>query len=291
MLAFPPVVCTAAVLPLFLLFGPLAQAQVSVSITDERISVAEDRIETALLQQVTFNFNEKPLKEAIETIREKTGLPIILATKKLEEAAINLETPVTVSQRDMTLESFFRVFLGDLGLTFLVKDEVIQITTPEDAGSQLATRIYPVLDLVARRTPVYEATAVVTSRTAGGKIGVADYDSLIESITSTIDPDSWDDVDGPGAITEFDNAGVLIITQTRDVHQKIGKLLNSLRRVKGQQGLPTIAPQARVSTPARSLDTRQNKGGLFSAESATPIARRRVVAPQHSWQVPQVYEE
>ena len=288
--AFPRVAPCAA-LVFLLLVGSFAQAQVSVPITDERIAAAEDRIEAALTQQVSFNFSEEPLKDAIDIIKQKTGLPILLATKKLEEAAINLETPVTVSLHDLTLESFFRNFLGDLGLTFLVRDEVIVITTPEDAGSQLINRIYPVLDLVARRTPVYEANAVVTSKTAGGRVGVADYESLMDVITTTIDPDSWDDVGGPGSIAEFDNAGVLIIAQTRDTHQKIGKLLNSLRRVKGLQGLPTIAPQARVSTPARSLDSRQNRGGLFSAESATPVARRRVVAPQHSWQVPQVYEE
>ena len=260
-------------------------------ITDEKAAVAEDRIEAALQQQVSFNFSEEPLKDAVDTIKQKTGLPILLATKKLEEAAINLETPVTVSLHDLTLESFFRNFLGDLGLTFLVRDEVIVITTPEDAGSQLINRIYPVLDLVARRTPVYEANAVVTSKTAGGRVGVADYEALMDVITTTIDPDSWDDVGGPGSIAEFDNAGVLIIAQTRDVHQKIGKLLNSLRRVKGLQGLPTIAPQARVSTPARSLDSRPYKGGLPSTESATPVARRRVATPQRSWQLPQVYEE
>jgi type II secretory pathway component GspD/PulD (secretin) len=291
MLAFPPAVRAAAILALLLLMGSPAQAQVSVPITDEKAAVAEDRIEAALQQQVSFDFAEEPLKEAIETIKAKTGLPIIIATKKLEEAAINLETPVTVTLRNLTLESFLRNFLRELGLTIIIKDEVIQITTPEDAGSQLITRLYPVLDLVSRRTPVYETNAVVTSRTAGGKMGVADYESLMDCITTTIDPDSWDDVGGPGSIAEFDNAGVLIISQTWDVHKKIGPLLNSLRRVKGQQGLLTIAPPARVSAPARSLDDRQDKRSLLSAESATPVARRRVVAPQRSWQLPQVYEE
>jgi hypothetical protein len=43
----------------------------------------------------------------------------------------------------------------------------------------------------------------------------ADFDSLIELITTTIDPDSWDDVGGPGSVAEFatgvyvDAAGVL----------------------------------------------------------------------------------
>ena len=40
-------------------------------------------------------------------------------------------------------------------------------------------------------------------RGARGGGAMADFDSLIELITSTIKPDSWDDVGGPGAIDEF----------------------------------------------------------------------------------------
>jgi hypothetical protein len=289
--AFSPA-APCAPFAILLLWTSLTQAQVSLPIRNEASAIAEDRVEAALTQQVSFTFSDLPFKDAIQAIQRKTGLPIVLATKKVEEASISLETPVTVSLSDLTLEAFLRNFLSDLGLAFIVKDEVLQITTPEDSGSQLDSRIYPVLDLVARRTPVDESSAVVTSRTAGGRMGIADYESLMDVITTTIDPDSWEDVGGPGTIVEFDNAGVLIISQTRDVHRKIGPLLNTLRHVKGQQGLPTIAPSARVSTQVRSPDGRLNaKGGLFSAESATPLTRRRVVAPQHSWQVPQVYEE
>jgi hypothetical protein len=51
-------------------------------------------------------------------------------------------------------------------------------------------------------------------RPRGGGV-IADFDSLIELITTTIDPDSWDDVGGPGSVAEFatgvyvDAAGVL----------------------------------------------------------------------------------
>jgi hypothetical protein len=52
-------------------------------------------------------------------------------------------------------------------------------------------------------------------RGARGGMGMADFDSLIELMTSTIKPDSWDDVGGPGAIDQFasgvyvDSTGVL----------------------------------------------------------------------------------
>jgi hypothetical protein len=292
MLAFPPASRAAVALILLALFTTLTQAQISLSIVDEKVADGEDRLEAALQQRVSFSFPEEPLKQVIETLKDKTGLPMVFATKKLEEAAINLETPVTVSLQNVTLESFLHNFLGELGLTFIVKNEVIEITTPEDAGSQLLTRIYPVLDLVSRRTPFYDASAVVTSRTAGGRMGAPDYASLMRVITSTIDPDSWDDVGGPGSIEEFDNAGILIISQTWEVHQKIGPLLNSLRRVKGLQGLPTIAPPARTSSPVLSAHGSEPsvKDAAITAVSSTPV-RRRIAPPRHSWQLPQVYEE
>jgi hypothetical protein len=290
MLVVHPVFRPLGVVALLALFPFTCSAQVSLPLTDERVAAAEEKIEAALQQNVAFSFPETPLKEVIEAIKTKTGLPIVLDTKKLEEAAINLDTPVTVSLRNLTLDSFLRNTLSDLNLTYLVRDEAIHITTPEDAGSQLIHRIYPVLDLVARRTPVFEASAVVTSRTAGGRMGTADYESLINVITTTIDPDSWDDVGGPGSIASFDNAGALIIAQTHETHQKIGPLLNSLRKVKGLQGLPTITPPARVSMPVLAKENRDAARERLSSTGSAP-ARRRMTAPQHSWQVPQVYEE
>ncbi len=288
---FSPVARAAVALALLSLLASLAHAQDSLPITDEQAATAEDRIEAALTQQVSFTFREQPLRDVIETISHETGLPIVLAAKRLEEAAINLKTPVTISLHDLTAEAFLRKLLGEFELSFIVKDELLQITTPVDAASQLVNRVYPVLDLVARWTPVSKASSAVKPGTAGGRVGVADYEPLIDVITTTIDPDSWEDVGGPGAISEFDNAGVLIIAQTRDVHQKIGKLLNSLRHVKGLQGLPTIAPQARVSTSLQTISGRQNSNELAASARVTPAPRRRVVTPQHSWQVPQVYEE
>lgn len=291
MLVFSPAARLAAVVALVSFLPSFVCGQVSLPITDEQADTAEDRIEAALTQQVSFDFSEEPFQDAIDSIRHKTGLPILLATKKLEEAAINPDMRVTISLHNLTLEAFLRNFTRELGLTFFVRDEVLQITTPEDAGSQLITRIYPVLDLVARRTSVQESNSAVTSRTAGGRGGAADYDSLIDCITTTIDPDTWDDVGGPGSIAQFDNAGVLIISQTWDVHPKIGKLLNSLRRVKGLQGLPTIAPLASVSKPVLSPDSKQDVKETTASAAAIPAVRRRVAAPQHSWQLPQVYEE
>jgi general secretion pathway protein D len=58
----------------------------------------------------------------------------------------------------------------------------------------------------------------------------ADFDSLIELITTTVKPQTWDEVGGPGSISEFQNNLSLVISQTEDVHEEIVDLLEQLRR-------------------------------------------------------------
>src|SRR6185503_2508619 len=68
----------------------------------------------------------------------------------------------------------------------------------------------------------------------GGGV-VADFDSLIDLITLTISPQSWDDVGGPGSVEGFDTNLSLVVSQTQDVHEQIADLLDQLRRLQDLQ--------------------------------------------------------
>jgi general secretion pathway protein D len=68
-----------------------------------------------------------------------------------------------------------------------------------------------------------------------GGAAMADFDTLIELITSTIAPDSWDEVGGAGAIEPFPINLSLVISQTQDVHEQIADLLDQLRRLQDLQ--------------------------------------------------------
>ncbi|MFP6668267.1 MAG: hypothetical protein VB876_13190, partial [Pirellulales bacterium] len=63
----------------------------------------------------------------------------------------------------------------------------------------------------------------------------ADFDALIELIQTTIEPDSWDEVGGPGSIAEFETNLSLVISQTQEIHEKITDLLEQLRRLQDLQ--------------------------------------------------------
>ncbi len=63
----------------------------------------------------------------------------------------------------------------------------------------------------------------------------ADFDSLIELLTTTISPQSWDDVGGPGSVSGFETNLSLVVSQTQEVHEQIADLLEQLRRLQDLQ--------------------------------------------------------
>ncbi|MDH3719751.1 MAG: general secretion pathway protein GspD, partial [Planctomycetota bacterium] len=68
-----------------------------------------------------------------------------------------------------------------------------------------------------------------------GGTSSADFDALIELITKTIEPDSWDEVGGQGTVAEFETNLSLVISQTQEIHEKIADLLDQLRRLQDLQ--------------------------------------------------------
>ena len=90
----------------------------------------------------------KRLADAVSYLENYHEIQIELDTKALEAIALTTETPVTKKLSGVTLRSALKLLLRDLGLTYVIKDEVLQITTPEEAENQLITKVYPVADLV-----------------------------------------------------------------------------------------------------------------------------------------------
>ena len=69
----------------------------------------------------------------------------------------------------------------------------------------------------------------------GGGGPQADFDSLIDLITTTIEPESWEELGGQGSVKEFETNLSLVVSQTQEVHEKIVDLLRQLRRLQDLQ--------------------------------------------------------
>jgi len=68
-------------------------------------------------------------------------------------------------------------------------------------------------------------TKETTRARGGGAIDARGAEELIELITTTIDPETWEVHGGKGSIFYFSNFRVLVVRQTQDVHAKLGGIL------------------------------------------------------------------
>ena len=168
-------------------------------------------------EQTKFEFNETPLQDVVLLLKDKHHIEIQLDTKVLEEASIGPETPVNRRLQGTTLRSALRLTLGAMDLTYVIKDEVLLITTPDKAQNEMVTKIYPVGDLSAPR---------------GAALEGEDFKPLIGAITSTIAMTTWDHVGGPGSVVPLARARSLIVSHTDDVHEQIFGLLTGLRQAQ-----------------------------------------------------------
>jgi len=103
------------------------------------------------------------------------------------------------------------------------------------------------------------ASGEIAGDAQGGATG-ADFDSLINLITSTVEPDSWDDVGGPGAILSFPG-GIAVDAQ------------GVVRRKK-------IRKASRVVTLELIRDTAKKTPGSSEADARTSSALRMVSLPR-----------
>ena len=108
----------------------------------------ERKIKKALDRTTTLEYIDTPLNDVINSLQEDLGINIRLDTTAIDEAGIQTDTPVTVNLTGITLRSGLRLMLGDLELTYIIKDEVLLITTTDEAENELTVKVYPVADLV-----------------------------------------------------------------------------------------------------------------------------------------------
>jgi type II secretory pathway component GspD/PulD (secretin) len=114
----------------------------------DRRGDAERRIEQRLLSQFDLNWKDTPLRQVIEDLHQLAQINVVPDTEALQEASISLESPLTLKVERMSLKSALNILLKQARLTYVIKDEALQITTEEHAKGKLKMVTYPVADLV-----------------------------------------------------------------------------------------------------------------------------------------------
>ncbi len=223
---------------------------------------AEAAIERALNQKIDkFEFDQVPLNNVVAQLSKHFGINILLDGKALDDASIDPSmTKVTMSLRGVSLRSALDLLFRGLGLTWTINRELLVITTPEVADDHLITRVYDVANLVRCR----DEKGVLWD----------DYDSLIDAIERCVDmhPPFCTNGSSSGAMLAgqtFGNAHVLIVYDMREIHERIAKLLDDLRKVAAKAG-PDQPPPVRNKPKPQRPRRGGGDGGVPMSPSPTP---------------------
>ncbi len=186
----------------------------------------ESRIVAALDSPIEMQFADTPLDIAVELLRKQHGIEIQINYGKLADARIEPDVPLLHRGEMVPLRGALRRMLRRYYLAYVIRDEVLLITTLDDAWTRTSTVIYP----LPRRSP--------DPREAGPN-DVPFVEALKDTITATIEPSSW--TSGPGTISalSIDQREVLVVRQTDEVHEQIAEFLQRPEFRRSQASPPS----------------------------------------------------
>ena len=174
----------------------------------------EQKILAALKEEVSVEFLDTPLIDVVQFLSEMTKVPMIVDQMALDDEGIPSDEPMSLTLSGVSLRSTMKMMFDDLGLTWVIEDEVLKITSKTKAEEKQISRVYPVADLI---NPTDDESV----------------QELVVVLQAAVPDANWEDVDGTGGtIYPVKFTKSIVIRQTRVVHEGIVKLLDSLREAK-----------------------------------------------------------
>jgi hypothetical protein len=119
--------------------------------TDSPVTTKIEQTLQRPLHAAGFEFSKKPLQAVAKELQDEYGIPIQIDQIALESVGVRTHEPVTISLRGISLRSALRHMLNNLLLTYTIRDEVLIITTPDEAEKQFSLCVYDVRDLLDPR--------------------------------------------------------------------------------------------------------------------------------------------
>ena len=184
---------------------------------NNQLTDAERSILKALATSISVDFTDQKLGGVLDWFQKKTGLTIVLDKGATDDLNINGEsTTLSLHLDKVSTRTALKKMLADLGLTYVIKDETILVTTPAKAKDMMTVRTYYIGDLV----PQYDLRFGPTLSALQAQATIA---QLVNMITNNIDKDSWEvnGKEGGGNIVFDPTTMTLIVKQSAELHMKM----------------------------------------------------------------------
>lgn len=236
------------------------------------------------LSGLGLEFQDTDLSEVADFIRNEYSLEVQLDLAALDDLGISPDDPITVNLRNISLGAALRIMLRQLDLTYIISDEVLLITSVEESLSRLKVAVYPVGDLLDFEYPNGEDAGDVSSPNENDSddtqpkspgVQPGNIDSLIDVIISCVASDTWVENGGPEAEIRPIQPGLLVVSQTAEVHEQIAQLLRALREAKSHEFAIAHKSGGSLPDPCRALRERAEEAEAMAAYFRQAIERRR----------------
>ena len=196
----------------------------------EKITPELEAILKSLETPIPTQLQSMPFEEAVQELSTQINQPIYLDKKSLEEIpGFDMKkaiTPLAVPRgTPLSARTVLRALLQSQGLTFVVKDNIIQVVTIEKAQSMLTTKAYYIGDIIQAVGPF--GGAVKWGTYLDHQQTEQNVKMVVEAIRG-VDPMAWRErTGGPASVTFHYPSMSIIVKAPAEVHATLGSKLGA----------------------------------------------------------------
>ncbi|HEY7310248.1 MAG TPA: hypothetical protein VH643_12870 [Gemmataceae bacterium] len=176
-----------------------------------KLTAQERALLEALKKPIKVDFDMQTFQGVIDYLSKRFDQTILIDKQALEEANVTYDTPITLRfEKPVSARTALKRVLADVGLTYVIRNQNIEVTSIARAKEMLTTRTYYIGDLMGVANPLMPAIA--------NQFQMMQAIGTIINTIQGIDPESWEGRGGPGTIS-FDPVRMsLVIKQSAEVH-------------------------------------------------------------------------
>lgn len=151
-----------------------------------------------------FSFNNTSFDQVIKSLEKELGFQLVISKATMEEVRLSYESTLTYEiPRNVSKRNLLKSVLSELGLTYIIKGEMVQVVSFLQAKNEMRVGVMDVASLI------------------NGVGAQQNVNQIINLIKTTVEPDSWEGAGGNGTIT-FHPPGTLIIKNSAEVIYQLG---------------------------------------------------------------------
>ena len=206
--------------------------------SDPRKAEVVNRLNT---MRVSVDFTNHTLEEAVAFLRDFTGLNI-LVDAEVYKAQSEDQLKITLKVKELALKSVLKLMLNSRDLTAMYKEGVVLVVPKGKIDKAVSLQLYDVRDLLVKIQDFAGPKVELVSPQKGGTgplVGavfnleephtVMTEEFITEMVKQNTGDKTWDE--NPNASMNLTN-GILVVSQSKRVHEEIKRFINLLRQFK-----------------------------------------------------------